>query len=65
MTVGSCSSSVKRKKVRRSKRFVRQIQGKDRGAVAQPNHVWAMDFMPDQLNDDRHIRVLTIIDAFN
>lgn len=33
-------------------------------AATQPNDVWAMDFMSDQLFDGHRIRILTIVDAF-
>ncbi len=32
---------------------------------AEPNEVWAVDFMSDQLFDGRQIRILTIVDAFS
>lgn len=35
-----------------------------RGVAEGPNHVWAMDFMSDQLFDGRSIRILTIVDAY-
>ena len=40
----------------------------DRCFASEPNEVWAMDFMSDQLFDlfdGRRIRILTIIDAFS
>jgi len=29
------------------------------------NHVWTMDFMHDQLQDDRKFRLLNVIDDYN
>ena len=51
----------------RNKRPKRKVAAKlreGRGRAEEPNHVWAMDFMSDQLFDGRRIRILTIVDAF-
>lgn len=52
----------------RNKRPKRKVSAKlreDRRLPEKPNHVWAMDFLSDQLFDGRKIRVLTIADAFS
>jgi len=51
----------------RNKTPKRKVSAKRREApvtATQPNEVWAMDFMSDQLFDGRRIRVLTVVDAF-
>jgi putative transposase len=35
------------------------------GVPAEPNQVWSMDFMCDQLQDGRSIRLLNVIDDYN
>jgi putative transposase len=47
------------------KRKVSAKLREDRCVASAPNEVWAMDFMSDQLFDRRHIRILTIVDAFS
>lgn len=37
----------------------------DQTAAIRSNHVWAMDFVHDQLATGRKIRVLTVIDTFS
>lgn len=46
------------------KRRVKAKLREDRSPAAAPNHIWAMDFVHDQLFDGRKIRVLTIVDTF-
>jgi putative transposase len=46
------------------KRKVTAKLREDRQPASRGNHVWAMDFVHDQLFDGRRIRVLTIIDTF-
>ncbi len=51
----------------RNKSPKRRVKAKlrgDRRVALQPNDVWAMDFVHDQLFDGRKIRVLTIVDTF-
>jgi putative transposase len=51
----------------RNKSPKRRVKAKlrgDRQVACQPNDVWAMDFVHDQLFDGRKIRVLTIVDTF-
>jgi len=51
----------------RNKTPKRKVSAKRREApvtATQPNEVWAMDFMSDQLFDGRRIRILTVVDAF-
>ena len=36
----------------------------NRSIATQPNEVWAMDFVHDQLFDGRKLRILTIVDTF-
>jgi len=47
------------------KRKVSANLREDRCVASEPNEVWAMDFMSDQLFDGRRIRILTIVDAFS
>lgn len=52
----------------RNKRPKRKVAAKlrdDRRPPQQPNEVWAMDFLSDQLFDGSKIRILTIVDAFS
>ena len=35
----------------------------DRPTAGEPNEIWAMDFMTDQLFDGRSFRILTIVDC--
>ncbi len=49
-----------RTKLPRRKRAWRYRQGRPRAEAA--NEVWAMDFMSDQLFDDRPVRILTVVD---
>jgi len=46
------------------KRRVKAQLQEDRSPATAANHVWAMDFVHDQLFDGRKIRILTIIDTF-
>jgi len=51
----------------RNKSPKRRVKAKLRDGrlpATEPNQVWAMDFVHDQLFDGRKIRVLTIVDAF-
>jgi putative transposase len=51
----------------RNKTPKRKVSAKRREApvtATQPNEVWAMDFVSDQLFDGRRIRILTIVDTF-
>jgi len=51
----------------RNKSPKRRVKAKlrdGRSPATEPNQVWAMDFVHDQLFDGRKIRVLTIVDAF-
>ena len=32
--------------------------------ATRPNHVWSLDFVSDQLADDRRFRALTVVDIF-
>jgi len=47
------------------KRRVKAKLRQDRTAATQPNQVWAMDFVHDQLFDGRKIRILTVVDTFS
>ena len=52
----------------RNKTPKRKVSAKfreERCVASEPNEVWAMDFMSDQLFDGRRIRILTIVDAFS
>jgi len=52
----------------RNKRPKRRVKAKlreDRQEAVQPNEVWAMDFVHDQLATGRKIRVLTVVDTFS
>jgi putative transposase len=46
------------------KRRVKAQLRQDRSQATEPNQIWAMDFVHDQLFDGRKIRVLTIVDIF-
>ncbi len=46
------------------KRRVKAKLRSDRSIATQPNEVWAMDFVHDQLFDGRKLRILTIVDTF-
>jgi putative transposase len=46
------------------KRRVKAQLREGRAPASEPNQVWAMDFVHDQLFDGRKIRVLTIVDTF-
>ena len=51
----------------RNKSPKRRVKAKlrgDRQTATEPNEVWAMDFLHDQLFDGRRIRVLTVVDTF-
>ncbi len=37
----------------------------DRTEATHSNHVWAMDFVHDQLATERKIRILTVVDTFS
>lgn len=47
------------------KRRVRAKLREDRQPAVQPNDVWAMDFLHDQLATGHKIRVLTVVDTFS
>ncbi|SIR21163.1 Integrase core domain-containing protein [Rhizobium sp. RU20A] len=47
------------------KRRVKAKLRSDRTAATRSNHVWAMDFVHDQLATGRRIRVLTVVDTFS
>jgi putative transposase len=47
------------------KRRVKAKLRSDRTAATRFNHVWAMDFVHDQLATGRKIRVLTVVDTFS
>lgn len=47
------------------KRRVKAKLRSDRIAATRSNHVWAMDFVHDQLATGRKIRVLTVVDTFS
>ncbi|MEA1844063.1 IS3 family transposase, partial [Agrobacterium tumefaciens] len=47
------------------KRRVKAKLRADRTEPTHPNHVWAMDFVHDQLAADRKIRVLTVVDTYS
>ena len=52
----------------RNKTPKRRVKAKlraDRTEPAHSNHVWAMDFVHDQLATGRKIRVLTVVDTFS
>lgn len=51
-----------RSKTPKRKRAQRYRQ--DRPGVSDPNEVWAMDFMSDQLFDGRPFRMLTVVDRY-
>lgn len=46
------------------KRKVSAKLREDRCPAEEPNQVWAMDFMSDQLFDGTRLRILTIVDAY-
>jgi len=51
----------------RDKSPKRRVKAKlrgDRPIAMQPNEVWAMDFVHDQLFDGKKIRILTIVDTY-
>jgi putative transposase len=47
------------------KRRVKAKLRSDRTEATRSNHVWAMDFVHDQLATGRKIRVLTVVDTFS
>ena len=47
------------------KRRVKAKLREDRKEAANPNDVWAMDFVHDQLATGRKIRILTVVDTFS
>ena len=47
------------------KRRVKEKLRADRTEPTHSNHVWAMDFVHDQLATGRKIRVLTVVDTFS
>ncbi|WP_370008943.1 IS3 family transposase [Sinorhizobium fredii] len=47
------------------KRRVRAKLREDRSQATHSNHVWAMDFVHDQLATGRRIRILTVVDTFS
>ncbi len=47
------------------KRRVRAKLKEDRAQASHSNHVWAMDFVHDQLATGRRIRILTVVDTFS
>ena len=52
----------------RNKTPKRRVKAKlrdDRRPATQPNEIWAMDFVHDQLATGRKIRVLTVVDTFS
>jgi putative transposase len=52
----------------RNKRPKRKVSAKlreDRQTPVEPNEVWSMDFLSDQLFDGSKIRILAIVDAFS
>jgi putative transposase len=49
----------------RPSRHVSRKRRSDRPAASGVNEVWAMDFMSDQLFDNRRIRVFTLVDTYS
>ena len=47
------------------KRSVKAKLREDRKEAVNPNDVWAMDFVHDQLATGRKIRILTVVDTFS
>lgn len=47
------------------KRRVKAKLREDRTEAVEPNDIWAMDFVHDQLATGRKIRVLTVVDTFS
>ncbi len=47
------------------KRRVKAKLREDRKEAVNPNEVWAMDFVHDQLATGRKIRILTVVDTFS
>ncbi|MGO8403986.1 IS3 family transposase, partial [Rhizobium ruizarguesonis] len=47
------------------KRRVKAKLRADRTEPTQSNHIWAMDFVHDQLATGRKIMVLTVVDTFS
>ncbi len=47
------------------RRRVRAKLCEDRTDAIRPNHVWAMDFVHDQLATGRKLRVLTVVDTYS
>ena len=52
-------------RIKAPKRKVSAKLREDRCVASEPNELWAMDFLSDQLFDSRRIRILTIVDAFS
>ncbi|GHV51245.1 hypothetical protein FACS1894168_3330 [Deltaproteobacteria bacterium] len=47
------------------KKRLKRAKPESLGVPAMPNQVWSMDFMYDQLQDGRSIRLLNVIDDYN
>jgi len=45
--------------------FCTTLAADDRAEAVGPNHVWAMDFLHDQLATSKKLRVLTVVDTFS
>ncbi len=46
-----------------NRRVKAKLRG-DRSPAVEPNQIWAMDFVHDQLFDGKKIHVLTVVDVF-
>jgi len=54
--------NLRNRRPRRSKSAMHRL---DRPLITQPNQCWSMDFVYDQLFDNRKFRTLTIVDNFS
>lgn len=49
---------------RRKRRKASRARGAVRATAGEPDQVWAMDFMSDQLADGRKLRLLNVVDVY-
>ena len=62
---GNDSWRFKQLRNKTPKRKVKAKLREDRRAATRANHIWAMDFLHDQLFDGRKIRILAVIDLYS
>lgn len=60
-----CSDLGLQLRKRTPKRRVKAKPREDRAPAVWPNDVWAMDFVHDQLETGRKLRILTVVDKFS